>query len=84
VNEADALVAHAPDSALVVEWRALTVALLEPLAAATRKILNKSENELPLGKILEGGTWWAGRKLAGERRADGGPPLKIKSDGTVF
>jgi hypothetical protein len=39
---------------------------------------------LPLAKILQGGTWAAGRKIARERRADGSPPLRVVSDGTVF
>ena len=39
---------------------------------------------LPLAKILEGGTWAAGRAAAFARRADGSPPIKIISDGTVF
>jgi hypothetical protein len=34
--------------------------------------------------MLEGGSWAAGRRIAAERRADGGPPLNIISDGTVF
>jgi hypothetical protein len=75
---------HLVDSELIVEWRALTLSLLDELAPMVRNRLKKSENELPLGKILEGGTWWAGRRLAGQLRADGGSPLKVKSDGTVF
>jgi hypothetical protein len=43
-----------------------------------------SPAELPLAKVLEGGTWWAGRFLAKEKRVSGEPPLKIQSDGTVF
>jgi hypothetical protein len=39
---------------------------------------------LPLAKVLEGGTWAAGRLLARERRADASPPIKVISDGTVF
>ncbi|MBC7799073.1 MAG: DUF1688 family protein, partial [Gemmatimonadaceae bacterium] len=35
-------------------------------------------------RILEGGTWAAGRAIAAERRRGGGPPLLIVSDGTVF
>jgi hypothetical protein len=77
-------VVHAPGSELVVEWRALTVHLLEGVAERVRALLGKSATEMPLGRVLEGGTWWAGRKLAAEKRADGGPPLKIASDGTVF
>jgi hypothetical protein len=75
---------HAPGSALVVEWRALTVDLLERLAPEVRSRLGLSRDQFPLGKILEGGTWSAGRRIAAERRADGGPPLSIESDGTVF
>jgi hypothetical protein len=70
-----------PGDALVVEWRALTVALLDRVAVEVRRLLGV---ELPLVKVLEGGTWSAGRALAAERRPDGGPPLRIDSDGTVF
>jgi len=80
----DAARAHAVDSQLVVEWRALTVALLDRLAAVIRQRLGQDAESLPLAKILEGGTWAAGRKLAFGRRPDGSPPLKVISDGTVF
>jgi hypothetical protein len=43
-----------------------------------------SAAELPLARILEGGSWRAGRVIASELRDGGGPPLKIESDGTVF
>ena len=72
------------ESEVVVEWRALTLGLLDLLAPRVRKLLNKTEAELPLGKILEGGTWWAGRELAKELRPGGGSPIRIVSDGTVF
>ena len=39
---------------------------------------------LPLVKVLEAGTWFAGRVLAAERRPGGGPPIAVESDGTVF
>lgn len=68
----------------VVEWRALTVALLDRLAPLVRARLGRSEAELPLSRILEGGTWAAGRAVAAERRPGGGPPLRVESDGTVF
>ena len=80
----DAARAYEVGAPLVVEWRALTVALLDRLALAVRTRLNRSAAELPLAKILQGGTWAAGRELAFARRADGSPPLKIISDGTVF
>ena len=72
---------HAPGDELVVEWRALTVALVDELAGLVRARLGKPA--LPLACILEGGTWAAGRELAYERRG-GEPPLAIESDGTVF
>jgi hypothetical protein len=75
---------HAPGDILVVEWRALTVALLDAVAPMVRARLGLSAADFPLARVLEGGTWWAGRRLARERRADGGPPLRVVSDGTVF
>ena len=75
---------HAVDSDLVIEWRALTVALLDRTAALIRARLGVGAAELPLARILEGGTWRAGRAIALEKRALGGPPLLIDSDGTVF
>jgi hypothetical protein len=81
---ADAARPHEVGDPLVVEWRALTVALLDRLALAVRARLNRGAADLPLAKILQGGTWAAGRELAFARRADGSPPLKIISDGTVF
>jgi uncharacterized protein DUF1688 len=74
---------HAAGSELVVEWRALTVALLDRLAIELRRELGVSADQLPLGKVLEGGTWAAGRRLAAERR-NGAPPFAVQSDGTLF
>jgi hypothetical protein len=68
----------------VVEWRALTLALLDRIADPVRERLGKSRAEMPLARILEGGTWAAGRKIAREKRDGGGPPLNVVSDGTVF
>jgi len=80
----DAAAARAPlavGSETVVEWRALTVALLDDVAAQVRQRLARPD--LPLACVLEGGTWAAGRELAQELRG-GDPPLAIASDGTVF
>jgi hypothetical protein len=76
--------AHEVASSLVVEWRALTVALLDGVADRVRKRLELDATSMPLAKILEGGTWAAGRLLASERRTDASPPVKVISDGTVF
>jgi hypothetical protein len=80
----DAARAHAAGDPLVVEWRALTVALLDELATAVRSKLNIGADALPLAKILQGGTWAAGRAIARTLRADGAPPINVVSDGTVF
>jgi hypothetical protein len=80
----DAQREHEVASSLVVEWRALTVALLDRIADGLRQRLGLDATSLPLAKILEGGTWAAGRLLARERRADASPPVKVISDGTVF
>ncbi|MDF1485478.1 URC4/urg3 family protein [Ramlibacter sp. H39-3-26] len=73
---------HAGDEP-IVEWRALTVALLDELAPLVRTQLGLSEAQMPLACVLEGGTWAAGRELA-QRLRGGTPPLNIESDGTVF
>ena len=73
-----------PEDDFLIEWRALTVALLDLIGERIQKKLEKSPDEFPLAKVLEGGTWWAGRKIAAEKRTGGTPPLNIVSDGTVF
>lgn len=75
---------HAVGSEVVVEWRALTVILLDRVADLVRPELGVTPDRLPLAKVLEGGTWAAGRRLARECRTDGGPPIAVESDGTVF
>ncbi|MEG3847204.1 URC4/urg3 family protein [Microcoleus sp. herbarium19] len=75
---------YLPGSEVIVEWRSLTVILLDKIAAAMREKLHLSAAQLPLVKILQGGTWAAGRKIAAELRAGGVPPIQIESDGTVF
>ena len=70
-------------SEFVIEWRALTVHLLDLIGEKVRKELGRTSEEFPLAKVLEGGTWWAGRKLALKRQG-GGSPVEIQSDGTVF
>jgi Protein of unknown function (DUF1688) len=67
----------------IVEWRALTITLIDRLAARVRQMLERDATQMPLACVLEGGTWAAGRALAQALRA-GLPPLDIASDGTVF
>jgi hypothetical protein len=68
----------------VVEWRALTVVGLDRLAPLVRGELGLDAASFPLARMLEGGTWAAGRKIAAERREGGAPPVNVASDGTVF
>jgi hypothetical protein len=73
-----------PFEEAVVEWRALTIALLDRLAERVRERFGLNAAEFPLAKALEGGSWAAGREIAAEMRPDGSAPLTIVSDGTLF
>lgn len=75
---------HKPSSDLIVEWRALTIILLDKIGEMVQNKLGKTPQEFPLAKVLEGGTWWAGRRIAAELREDNSTPIKLDSDGTVF
>ncbi len=75
---------HDVSSHLVIEWRALTVVLLDLVADHVRTSLGVTAESFPLARVLQGGTWSAGRRIAAEMRPGGTPPLSIKSDGTVF
>jgi hypothetical protein len=69
----------------IIEWRALTVQLLDRVGDEVRRALGKTAEALPLARVLQGGTWSAGREIARQLRpATGGPPLTLKSDGMVF
>lgn len=68
----------------IVEWRAVTVIALDRIAAAVREQIGRSDAEFPLARVLEGGTWAAGRRIAAQLREGGPPPVAIDSDGTVF
>lgn len=75
---------HPPGSEVIVEWRALTVILLDHITNRIRQRLSLTASELPLAKVLQGGTWTAGRRIAAQLRQGGPPPIQIESDGTVF
>jgi hypothetical protein len=83
-DPADAARAHHVSDPLIVAWRSMTVALLDRMAPLVRERLGVSEMDFPLARMLEGGSWAAGRRIAAERRPGGGPPFTIISDGTVF
>jgi len=75
---------YAVSDPFVVGWRALTVALLDRLLPLVRERLDVTPDAFSLARMLEGGTWAAGRLIARDKRPDGGPPFRILSDGTVF
>lgn len=75
---------HPPSAEPIVEWRALTIILLDRVADEVRRLLDRSADQMPLAQVIEGGTWQAGREIAREKRPDGTPPISIQSDGTVF
>jgi Protein of unknown function (DUF1688) len=83
-DPADAGRPHLVSDPLIVAWRAMTVALLDRLAPRVRDRLGVGEADFPLARMLEGGTWAAGREIAARLRPGGGPPFTIISDGTVF
>lgn len=77
-------VAHDAGALFVVEWRALTVALLERLADKVRASAELDADQLPLACVMKGGTLPLARKIALEKRGNDRPPLGLASDGTVI
>jgi hypothetical protein len=71
-------------SEFIVEWRALTVALMDSLLDLVRKELRVGAS-FTMPHMLQGGTWAAGRKIARQLRPPDGPsPIPVAADGTVF
>jgi hypothetical protein len=80
----DSRLRHDVASELVVEWRALTVALMDSLLGRVRAELGL-DSGFSLPHMLQGGTWSAGRKIAQALRPPAGPPpIAVEADGTVF
>lgn len=74
---------------VIVEWRAMTVALLSEMHQAVNKKLAEATDgkadALSLAQILEAGTWKAGRELAAKFRPETrSSPILVVSDGTLF
>jgi hypothetical protein len=67
----------------IVEWRAMTVALLDVLHV---KILERLDGiKLSLPQVLEAGSWKAGRELAAANRPETkSSPILNFGDGTLF
>ncbi|KIY00454.1 uncharacterized protein Z520_04139 [Fonsecaea multimorphosa CBS 102226] len=69
----------------IVEWRAMTVALLDELHNMLQARFKEKNVSLTLGQMLEAGTFKAGRELAAKfRPATRSSPILISGDGTLF
>jgi hypothetical protein len=69
---------------VIVEWRALTVVLLDVLYDMILSRLGGAVH-LTMAQVLEAGTWKSGREIAAQLRpGTKSSPILIKSDGTVF
>ena len=75
---------HDAGALFVVEWRALTVTLLDQLADKVRASAELDAEQLPLACIMQGGTLLLARKIALEKRGNDRPSLGLASDGTVI
>ncbi|KAL2284393.1 hypothetical protein FJTKL_09087 [Diaporthe vaccinii] len=69
---------------VVVEWRALTLSLLDRVYESIISRMGQGVH-LSMAQVLEAGTWKSGREIAAQRRPETkSSPILIQSDGTVF
>lgn len=69
----------------IVEWRALTVALLDEVYAIVKKEMEAEGVQFSMAQMLEAGTWKSGRELAAKKRPQTkSSPILIDGDGTLF
>jgi len=67
----------------VVEWRAMTLVLVDKLYKLVLKQMGGVQ--LSMAQLLEAGTWKSGREIAARKRPrTKSSPIIIESDGTVF
>lgn len=72
-------------SDVIVEWRAMTVALLDTLHKLIAARYAEKGIHLSMTQMLEAGTWKGGRELAAEYRPETkSSPIVIQGDGTLF
>jgi hypothetical protein len=69
----------------IVEWRALTVALLDEVYGIIKKEMDEQDVEFSMAQMLEAGSWKSGRELAAKKRPETkSSPILIDGDGTLF
>jgi hypothetical protein len=84
-NASDGLPCFGASDDEIVEWRAMTVALLDKLHDIIKSSLQFNSVQLTLPQVLEAGSWKAGRELAAEKRPlTKSSPIIILGDGTLF
>lgn len=72
-------------SDVIVEWRAMTVALLDTLHKLVADRFLLQGVDLTMAQMLEAGTWKGGRELAAKYRPQTkSSPIVIQGDGTLF
>lgn len=72
-------------SDVIVEWRAMIVALLDELHKTVSQRFQARGIKLSMAQMLEAGTWKGGRELAAKLRPDTrSSPILIDGDGTLF
>jgi hypothetical protein len=70
---------------VIVEWRAMTVALLDKLHGLLSDQFSEQGISLTMPQMLEAGTWKGGRELAAKFRPQTkSSPILIEGDGTLF
>jgi hypothetical protein len=84
-NNGDDLPCFGASDDEIVEWRAMTVALLDKLHDIIKSNAQFNRVQLTLPQVLEAGSWKAGRELAAEKRPlTKSSPIIILGDGTLF
>ncbi|GMM27485.1 hypothetical protein DAMA08_002010 [Martiniozyma asiatica (nom. inval.)] len=75
-----------PDDDVIVEWRSCTICLLDMLLPLVNEKMGitGTKYELSLPQMIEAGSWKSGRFIAKKFRDNGGPPIELYADGTVF
>ncbi|KAF7555162.1 hypothetical protein G7Z17_g2385 [Cylindrodendrum hubeiense] len=81
----EALPKYDPASDVIVEWRAMTVALLDELHKVVSAKFAAEGVTLSMAQMLEAGSWKSGRELAAKFRPDTkSSPILDRGDGTLY
>ncbi|RAO74130.1 uncharacterized protein BHQ10_010142 [Talaromyces amestolkiae] len=84
-NTGDGLPCFGASDDEIVEWRAMTIALLDKLHEIIKVSPQFDAVQLTLPQVLEAGSWKAGRELAAQKRPlTKSSPIIILGDGTLF